>query len=690
MASSRSGLTALVAPNNWIIGPREDIVLFLFTPVLMLALVLFAQTFWSMAALSAFATVLAMGHYLPGMMRAYGDPALFRRFKWRFLLAPIFFVSAALLFANLDSQAFLLVVIVWGSWHWLMQTYGLVRIYDAKAKNFDSLSARLDYALCILWFGVIYWNTDGATSVLMRFYRAGGILPAQAAKWGIRVWLMLTLAVSCFYLIHLVRRWKSGHPPSPLKLLLLAITSVYYFYAYGLSSSHLVAYALFEGYHDIQYLAIVWVFNRNRADKDPSAGRFTRFLFQRRAPLILLYVFLCLGFGSYDYLARNINDEMIAKTALGLVTGAALVHFYFDGFIWRIRESSTSATLGVEGGKSRKLMPRIPPNLRHGLLWVVLGIPVIGLGVWETLGAKISDVDAYQAVLEIRPKSHKAHYRISEELEDKGEIQDAISHIEESRKLRPGYDLYDIQYADLMLASRADELSETELDEVIACYKNAVRTQSIQSDLHFNWGLALQKRGRLVEAEARFQRAAELAEEKASIGQSAELDRNLSESYFQLAQVLAKRQEFEQAAQAALQAANHDPGSLDVACLTAQLFMQVGRPDIALPNFRRAIEIDPKNVDNITNFAFALATLRAPHRDVEEATQLAAQAEALLAADGQAAEWERLAQIYFFVQDLDKAIETAHRAIVLYERSDNLAGAKELKQLVSNWQQQRG
>ena len=675
MASPRSGSAALVAPNNWIIGPREDILLFLFTPVIMLALVLFAQSFWSMAALSAFATVLAMGHYLPGMMRAYGDPVLFRRFKWRFLLAPIFFVSAAMYFANLDCQAFILVLVIWGSWHWLMQTYGLVRIYDAKAKNFDPMSARLDYALCILWFGVIYWNTDGATGVLMRFYRAGGVLPSSVAAWGVRIWLAMTVGVSCFYLIHLIRRWRAGHPPSPLKLLLLAITSVFYFYAFGLSSSHLVAYALFEGYHDIQYLAIVWVFNRNRADKDPSAGRFTRFLFQRRAPLIVLYVLLCLGFGSYDFFARKIDDEVIAKTALGFVTGAALVHFYFDGFIWRIRESSTSSTLGVEGGKNKKLIPRIPPNLRHGLLWAILGIPVVALGVWETSGARVEDADAYKAVLKVKPKSHKAHFMLSQELEKKGETNEALTHVERSRELRPGYDVYDMHYADLLLASRADELSESELDEVIRCYENAARNRPALTNLHFNWGLALHKRNRLPEAEARFRRATEL-------------DPTSSEAYYQLAQVLAKQKSFQQAADASLEAVNLDPDSLDAVSLSAQLYMQVGRPDIAKTNFRRAIEIDPTNVDNITNFAFALATLRPPLRDLELAAKLATQAEKLLSVTEIPSEWERLSQVYFFVQNLEKATESANRAINLYKETGNQSAADALTKIVQNWQQQ--
>ena len=39
-------------------------------------------------------------------------------------------------------------------------------------------------------------------------------------------------------------------------------------------------FVLFEIFHDVQYLAIVWLFNRKRVDTDPQVGGFTRFVFR--------------------------------------------------------------------------------------------------------------------------------------------------------------------------------------------------------------------------------------------------------------------------------------------------------------------------------------------------------------------------------------------------------------------------
>ena len=73
-----------------------------------------------MDGLLAFALVLAMAHYLPGMLRAYGDRVLFRRFRIRLIAAPIFLTAATTWFAYRNLHAVLLLATLWGMWHWMM------------------------------------------------------------------------------------------------------------------------------------------------------------------------------------------------------------------------------------------------------------------------------------------------------------------------------------------------------------------------------------------------------------------------------------------------------------------------------------------------------------------------------------------------------------------------------------------
>ena len=76
--------------SGWILGPRRDLLLFVATPVLVLplGLAVSAQSsgerilFWVLA-------FGALGHHLPGLLRAYGDRELFLRFRWRFIVVPL-------------------------------------------------------------------------------------------------------------------------------------------------------------------------------------------------------------------------------------------------------------------------------------------------------------------------------------------------------------------------------------------------------------------------------------------------------------------------------------------------------------------------------------------------------------------------------------------------------------------------
>ena len=115
-------------------GSLAGSVLFVGTPVLLIPLFTAAQARWSAQDIFLFVGAFgAMGHHLPGMIRAYGDRALFTRFKTRFIVAPVALLIVCIWSSVYNIQAVQLVAMAWGIWHGMMQTYGFGRIYDAKA-----------------------------------------------------------------------------------------------------------------------------------------------------------------------------------------------------------------------------------------------------------------------------------------------------------------------------------------------------------------------------------------------------------------------------------------------------------------------------------------------------------------------------------------------------------------------------
>jgi hypothetical protein len=92
-------------PSLWILDSWRDLVLYVCTPLLIVPIFLLAQARWSAQDIYLFVAAFgAMGHHLPGMIRAYGDRALFQRFKWRFIFAPIFLVVVCAAFSIWDLK----------------------------------------------------------------------------------------------------------------------------------------------------------------------------------------------------------------------------------------------------------------------------------------------------------------------------------------------------------------------------------------------------------------------------------------------------------------------------------------------------------------------------------------------------------------------------------------------------------
>src|SRR5262245_13351378 len=119
---------SLALPSPWIISTGWDLVLFIGPPLVILPLIILLVRFAGPSSLYLYVAAFgALGHHLPGMMRAYGDRALFSRFKVRFTIAPAFLVAVCLYFAFTEPTTTPLLVYLAGVWHVLKQPDGFRR-----------------------------------------------------------------------------------------------------------------------------------------------------------------------------------------------------------------------------------------------------------------------------------------------------------------------------------------------------------------------------------------------------------------------------------------------------------------------------------------------------------------------------------------------------------------------------------
>ncbi|PYS44305.1 MAG: hypothetical protein DMG13_34040, partial [Acidobacteria bacterium] len=235
--------------NLWILDSWRDLVLYVCTPLLLVPIFIGAQGFWSAGDIYLFVAAFgAMGHHLPGMIRAYGDRALFQRFRWRFICAPIFLVvvSVSAAFSVWDLNGIMLVAFLWGVWHGMMQTYGFCRIYDAKVGSFAEVTRRLDFAVCGIWFATaVLLSPQRMADVLETYYSAGGpFIPPTLLRAGQQGLLALALLISTVFLANFIWMWSRGKRPSPVKLVLLITSISFWWYCNNIVTQVLVGVAL--------------------------------------------------------------------------------------------------------------------------------------------------------------------------------------------------------------------------------------------------------------------------------------------------------------------------------------------------------------------------------------------------------------------------------------------------------------
>ena len=429
-------------PSLWILDSWRDLVLYVCTPLLLVPMFIAAQGVWAAEDIYLFVAAFgAMGHHLPGMIRAYGDRALFQRFRWRFICAPIFLVVVCAAFSVWELKGIVLVAFIWGVWHGMMQTYGFCRIYDAKVGSFAEVTRRLDFALCGIWFATaVLLSPQRMTDTLETYYSAGGpFIPPAVLRAGQQGLLALALLISALFLANFIWMWSSGKRPSPVKLVLLVTSISFWWYCNNIVASVLVGIALFEVFHDVQYLSLVWIYNRKRVESDSSIGGFMRFVFRRSGALVGVYIGLVLAYGGLSLSKSYVGIDAVKNILTGVVTASALLHFYYDGFIWKVREKSTRQSLGIAGGTTDvSLGGFLPGWALHGIKWVaIFVIPLAilwyaeiqsGRGKLERLGAIVADL----------PTSVRAHVNYATELQEAGRADEAAKEFAEAIRLNPG------------------------------------------------------------------------------------------------------------------------------------------------------------------------------------------------------------------------------------------------------------
>jgi tetratricopeptide (TPR) repeat protein len=610
----------------WILDSWRDLVLYVGTPLLLVPVFALAQSRWRPQDIYLFVAAFgAMGHHLPGMIRAYGDRALFERFKWRFILAPLFLLAVCTAFFWWDLKGILLVVFFWGVWHGLMQTYGFCRIYDAKTGTFDALTRRLDFAMCVIWFATaVALSPYRLSDTLDTYYMCGGpFIPPSVIQHGQQLIFSAAIIVSILFLLHFSRLWIIGKRPNPVKLALLITSIAFWWYCNNLVANILVGIALFEVFHDVQYLSLVWIYNRNRVEKDSNIGGFMRFVFRRSGSLIGLYVGLVFAYGSVSYFNAHLGIDTVKRILTGVVTASTLLHFYYDGFIWKVRERSTRQSLGLAGGTADVSLGGFLPSWAwHGLKWVaVFVLPLSALWFWQT-HLNVPEVQRQAWLVADVPNGAKQHFDYGVALRKEGQWQKAEEQFKIALSFNPADAKSHMNLAAVLMA-------QAKYDAAVPHMEEALHLQPDNGEIHSRYASLLQRVGREEEAGSQYEAAARLLPDSpeahynyASILASAgkgndalsELQRAVQlkpdyvEAQLKLADALFAKGDLEEAKMLYTTALRADPKVAVAHNSLGRLYLTQGQISQAIVQFGEALRLNPNYKEAEENLRVAKAS----------------------------------------------------------------------------------
>jgi Flp pilus assembly protein TadD len=538
-------------------GPVGDNFWIIWSPLVALA-VMGALWAWSGASDLAIYAILfgfiVTGHHLPGWFRAFGEPAVYSRYKARLWMSLAAVPALIILPTAYGLGAVALTVAAFFDlWHVAMQQHGFGRIYAAKAGDIAPASSRIDLACVLVWYGTAVAWSDPWMQGIARVLRKAGLpvfdrVSPAAWKSVKLVLLSASLALLVVYAAAAWRLWRARGVAAPRKHLVhLAAFSVIVF-SYQFPSWYR-AQSVQNLFHALQYFFIVWVYGHLSIRRDPEMPKpFYRTLFGRGKGLavfagcVAVYGLLALALSSSGYRLTGADAERKAQVIGSIGLASLLLHFYVDSFIWKVRSKNVRTALGISDKLAPSPQAPVAPlrepaakGIAHAVAY--FGIPLVLVAV---LGARSRRVPsgtelaslAHEAFL--FPRSAIGHAAYGQAALRAGDVAAAKRELNKAVNLAPGLEGPALILAglDRVIGSSGDEIeharlaveaspqdaaaryalgnalaSARRLDEAEAAYREALRLKPSFAGAEENLGVIFKWRGDLASALPHFRRA---------------------------------------------------------------------------------------------------------------------------------------------------------------------------------------
>jgi hypothetical protein len=377
---ARAGAISL----RWIISSRDDLIWFIGSVVSSYGLFLLyiTGTVPLLPMVAVWAILIDAPHVFGTFSRTYFDRSEWESRRRLLLGSLLFFVIGPLAVISGAGMIFFFIAALWAYYHLVKQHYGFMVLYKKKNSDLLPLDNALDRLLLMFAFNypfVAFIAQDAEAMARVPKALLSGISLLAT------VLLVGTIVLAIAWIGRQIQRAVSGLPLDVPKYLLLAAALPMHWIVLLTPMPHkpVAIVAILTIYHNLQYHRLIWFHNqkyrlspvnptltlpaggegiRERGSKLDSRGKFGPAAFVSRR--LLFYIACGILFGLIYQGPRQFLGYLSLKNGTGLVTeqsfatqlaisflwGYALIHYYLDSKIWRVRrDPSVGKALNMGG-----------------------------------------------------------------------------------------------------------------------------------------------------------------------------------------------------------------------------------------------------------------------------------------------------------------------------------------------------
>jgi hypothetical protein len=288
-------------------------------------------------------SALTTGHVISVFYRSYLNRKVFEKHKKKILLVPpIAILGLAISFDFLVLAG--VAMIFWQMYHYALQHFGLIKIYDSKVKNFSKFQRRLDIIACIGFvFLPIFVGTTKFMQAFDRFLYLEKTIFSFAIPFLLRiadfiegnktVWLYSYFSLAGIYFFVLAYGGMRKKNLSIPKLVLML--QIFFVFSFGfMFFQPFVGVIALDLLHSVQYYGLLSLSERSSTSRVFGLSNVNYL-----QPVTLgAVVFLGLGFGIFsvffDDVPASPPDMHWTLFPFAIVIGVNCLHFWMDSFIW--------------------------------------------------------------------------------------------------------------------------------------------------------------------------------------------------------------------------------------------------------------------------------------------------------------------------------------------------------------------